>query len=317
MSGDKAEPVAVGYYNEFPNFMKPVPNADFRSRRLILEPEDFALGPDAPDGPPTDLIDIAVWRSMTSLQDDVSIRTTDHFGCELKDLWECWTEWSCLTGVLQSLSGNPQESPICHVASDVGDEFQSSICNALVGFYRVAFSCLRNALEHMSIGAQLELSPDTTLFQAWLNGDRELGLGWAADLLRNNRRVVPIEQHCQLHAGDDFFRQKTPGGDSGGVRRLFKKLSKFTHGSPGFTDADIRNSNGPIFVPGTFRDWAACFRLTFSIAVFEAKLAEHNLTLLAFGSSLTAQGLFQRAISQLPNNEDVVKLLTAVPVTFW
>jgi hypothetical protein len=297
--------------------MKPVPDTDFRSRRLSLGPDDFALGPDAPDGPPTDLIEIAVWRSMTSLQDDVSIRTSDHFGSELKDLWKCWTEWSCLTGALQSLSSNPQESPICHVASDVGDEFQSSICNALVGFYRVAFSCLRNALEHMSIGAQLELSPDSTLFQAWLRGDSELGLGWAADLLRNNRRVVPIERHCQLHAGDDFFRQKAPGDDGGGVRRLFKKLSKFTHGSPGFTDADIRNSNGPIFVPETFRDWATCFKLTFSIVVFEAKLAKHNLASLAFGSSLTAQSLFQRAVSQLPPSEAIAKPLLALPANFW
>jgi hypothetical protein len=159
---------------------------------------------------------------MTSLQDDVSIRTSDHFGSELKDLWECWSEWSCLTGALQNLNSNPPKSPICHAASDAGDEFQSSICNALVGFYRVAFSCLRNALEYMTVGAQLELSSNATLFQSWLNGDRELGLGWAADLLKSNGRVSSLEQHLQLNVSDDFFRQRTPQDEGGGCPTIIQ-----------------------------------------------------------------------------------------------
>jgi hypothetical protein len=62
---------------EHRKFMKFLPENDFRSRRLILEPEDFAIGPDEADGVPPDLIDEPTWRSMISLQDDVSVRTSN------------------------------------------------------------------------------------------------------------------------------------------------------------------------------------------------------------------------------------------------
>jgi hypothetical protein len=297
--------------------MKFLPDNDFRSRRLILEPDDFALGPEEPDNPPSDLLDESTWRSMTSLQDDVSVRTSNDHGSLLKSLWECWSEWSCLVGALQALTTNPADSPLCNVACNVGDEFQSSICNALVGFYRVAFSGLRNVLEHMSIGLQLELASDSTLFQSWLNGDTELGLGWAADLLRSHARVLAIENHCQRVIGDDFFHQRTPTDKGGIVRRLFKRYSQFTHGAPGFTDADIRDSTGPIFVPQVFLSWATSFKTVYSIALIEAKLGQPALGTLAFGSALNAEKLFQQIVSELPATEDGVSGLTSLPSGFW
>src|SRR5690348_15781946 len=136
--------------------MKALPEEDFRSKRLMLEPSDFALGSEEPDVPPSDLIDQGIWRSMTSLQDDVSIRTSDHYGSELKSLWELWSEWNCLSGALQKLAKGAPYAPISHFSSDAGDEFQASVCNALVGFYRVAFSCLRSVIEQTTVGTQLE-----------------------------------------------------------------------------------------------------------------------------------------------------------------
>jgi hypothetical protein len=130
--------------------MKALPDSDFRSRRLVLEPEDFALGPDDTDSPPSDLIDEDTWRSMMSLQDDVSVKTSNEYGSALKQMWGFWSEWSCVVGALQELAPSVGEAPLCAAACDVGDEFQASISNAVVGFYRVAFSCLRNALENMS-----------------------------------------------------------------------------------------------------------------------------------------------------------------------
>lgn len=257
-------------------YMKPLPDNDFRSRRLVLEPEDFALGPDAPDSSPADLIDEKIWRSITSLQDDVSVRTSNDHGSALKEMWRFWSEWNCVVGALQELAPSVGESPLCAVASDVGDEFQSSICNALVGFYRVAFSCLRNALENMSIGLELELSADPTRFESWLGGNIELGLGWAADMLPSNPTVSSIEEHCWKVRADNFFRQRTPTDAGGAIRRLFKRLSKFTHGTPGFTDADMRNSNGPIFVPGTFRLGEFCSKRHTRSCYSKRKLASQN-----------------------------------------
>jgi hypothetical protein len=57
--------------------MKPLDPNDYRAFRLTLEPDDFALGPDQPDEPPSDLIDKATCESMMSLPDDVSIRTSN------------------------------------------------------------------------------------------------------------------------------------------------------------------------------------------------------------------------------------------------
>jgi hypothetical protein len=297
--------------------MKTLPDDDFRSRRFVLEPNDFALGPDEPDGPACDLIDQETWRSITSLQDDVSVRTSNEHGSSLKKMWGFWSEWSCVVGALQELTTNVAKSPLCTVACDAGDEFQSSICNALVGFYRVAFSCLRNILENMSIGLELELRANPTLFESWLNGGAELGFGWAADLLPSNARVRVIEAHCLKSCGDSFFRQRNPPDNGGLARRLFKRLSKFTHGAPGFTDGDVRNSNGPIFVPGIFLNWEICFRMTYAIALFEAKIGQPRLARLAYDSELTAGKLFQQVTSGLTGTEDGTRVLKSLAVAFW
>jgi SAM-dependent methyltransferase len=97
-------------------------------------------------------------------------------GSALKEMWGFWREWNCVVGALQELAASVEESPLCAAACDAGDEFQASISNALVGFYRVAFSCLRNALENMSIGLELELSSDSVRFNSWQSGEIELNL---------------------------------------------------------------------------------------------------------------------------------------------
>jgi hypothetical protein len=297
--------------------MKALPDSDFRSRRLVLEPEDFALGPEEPDNPPSDLIDEETWRSMTSLQDDVSVRTSNQYGSVLKEMWGFWREWNCVVGALQELAASVEESPLCAAACDASDEFQASISNALVGFYRVAFSCLRNALENMSIGLELELSSDSVRFSSWQSGDIELSLGWAADVLPSHSVVSSIENHCKKVCADNFFRQRSPIDNGGAVRRLFKKLSKFTHGTPGFTDADMRNSNGPIFVPESFQSWRSLFKTTFALALFEAKLGQPKLETLAYESDLSARSLFQQVTDGLPSSEDGAVVVKSLPASFW
>src|SRR2546425_10391686 len=65
---------------------------DFRSRRALLPREAFAYAA-GPQSRPTALIPSDTWSSIMALPDDVSIRTTNHFGSLLKDLWWCWGEW--------------------------------------------------------------------------------------------------------------------------------------------------------------------------------------------------------------------------------
>jgi hypothetical protein len=62
--------------------MKSLPRTDFRAKRLMLEDSDFALAPGKYPGP-TNLIQEYTWKSITSLPDDVSIRTSDKYGSQL------------------------------------------------------------------------------------------------------------------------------------------------------------------------------------------------------------------------------------------
>jgi hypothetical protein len=56
---------------------KPMPIHDFRAVRVLLEADDFALGSEEPDPPPSDLVSSETWRAVTVLSDDVVIRTSD------------------------------------------------------------------------------------------------------------------------------------------------------------------------------------------------------------------------------------------------
>jgi hypothetical protein len=61
---------------------RPLPTSDFRAIRIVLEPDDFALSSGEPDPPPSDLIDENIWHGIMTLPDDVSVRTSNHYGSE-------------------------------------------------------------------------------------------------------------------------------------------------------------------------------------------------------------------------------------------
>lgn len=298
--------------------MKPLDSKDFRSSRLVLEPDDFALGPSEPDPPPSDLIERDTWESMVSLPDDVSIRTSNEYGKVLKALWFYWGQWICLVGALRQGSATSAPCPVAHVASDVSDELQASIFCSLAGYYRVAFSCLRNVIEQMTVALQLEVSGDVALFQSWLEGEKELKLGWAADLLPQNANVFALESRWKATANDDLFSQKGHGSSGGGfVRRLFSELSKFTHGAPGFTDFDLRESTGPIFVRETYERWLVKFRQVYAIGILEAQVARPSTGSLAYDSEHTAGSLFATVLAELPVDIDGRGLLASAPADLW
>ena len=291
---------------------------DFRAFRLMLEPDDFALGSDQPNEPPSDLIDKETWESMMSLPDDVSIRTSNEYGKTLKTLWFYWDQWNCLVGALQQEAGPLTPCPIAHVACDASDELQASIFCSVTGYYRVAFSCLRNVIEQMTVALQLELSGGLDRFQGWLDGQEELKLGWAADLLPKNASVSALESHLRITIDDDLFSQKGQGRLGGGfVRRLFGELSAFTHGAPGFTDSDMRNSTGPIFMREAYERWLNRFRQVYAVGVLEAQIAKPRIRSLAHGSNLTSRSLFDSVLAELPSGADGQKVLTSMPTSFW
>jgi hypothetical protein len=75
---------------------KPLTTDDFRAVRIVLEPDDFALTNGEPDIP-DDLVDRETWNGIMVLPDDVAIRTSNHKGGWLKELYHqqaLWTEYA-------------------------------------------------------------------------------------------------------------------------------------------------------------------------------------------------------------------------------
>jgi len=293
--------------------------SDFRARRVILEPDDFALGSEEPDPPPSDLIDPSTWRSITSLPDDVSIRTSSHFGSTFERAWWTWDKWNCLVGSLQGQVADPKHSPIAHCACDAADELYASIFNVLVGYYRTAFSCLRNIVEWMTIGLYLEVSNDQASFESWLNGKEMLKFGWAADRLISEPSICQLEAHWRAALNDDSFHQKnSKSGDAGGLaRRLFGEASNHAHGRPGFTDADVRKSNGPVFVPERILEWESLFNTAVAFGILQGKLAFPAIKRLSWGADVSVQQFYEILVKNIPSEQDGSNLLSELPKEFW
>jgi hypothetical protein len=292
--------------------MKPLPKSDFRANRLMLEDNDFALTSGKYEGP-TKLITAATWKSMVSLPDDVSIRTSDKFGPQLEQMWKYWGTWGRVVLAVQALTKDPTESPTAIAACDAADEFQGATYCALVGYYRVAFSCLRNVLEQVTIATRLALVPDPKFFADWRNASERIGFGWAADTLPKGPDVAAMEKHLTAATADSLFAQNPKGL----ARRLFAELSKYTHGAAGFTDADSRESNGPIFVPEAFLAWYVAALKTYAITLHELKLAHPQLKNLPCGPHrMTFDQFRRRTIRKIPS-KDTDRAFFQVLERFW
>jgi hypothetical protein len=289
---------------------------DSRSTRVKLPPEAFAIS-EGMDVPPTDLVPQETWDSIIRLPDDVSLRTSDHYGTDLKYLWDLWGDWVRLVLELQGANQELAESPIARVALDSASYFQASVHNAVVGYYRLAFASLRGVVENMTVGLHFELSSDHPTFSSWLAGD-EFGFGWAADQLRKTATVANFEQELQGAVGDDLFRQRNPSaGDEGGLARaLFKELSKYAHGGPNYTDADLWASNGPVFVHAVFKHWVHMSALAFAIGLLEIRLARPNHPAKRKDRRQLKE-LFTAAVSALVPESDERRILDAATSVLW
>jgi hypothetical protein len=285
---------------------------DFRRKRCKLKSNDFAIS-EGPEASPTDLIDKETWRSMTALPDDVSLRTSDHYGTILRTSWGFWSEWIALVGALQEVA---VDSPIAEGALDSADHLQASVFSALCGYYRLSFTSLRAVVEKMTAALSLELGRAPLTFAEYSAG-REFGFGPAADTLLKHAHVANLEAHLQTIAADDLFRPRRQKDDGGLARRLFGRLSKFAHAGPLHTDSSMWQSNGPIFVAQTFEEWAQCFYLVLSIGVLFSRLAQPKLGALAYDSRLDARTLFTRTVNELRAGSDGEKLLRRVPPSVW
>lgn len=290
-------------------------NVDFRSVRIRLRHEDFAIW-SGPDEPPRDLVEPDVWKGITALPDDVSLRTSDNYGSTLRLLWDLWGEWISVVLALQEAVGEKVDSPIAHTACDVSEYLQAATYNALTGYYRLAHTSLRAIIENMTFGLAFQLDPSDGEFGEWLDGE-DHPFDWAVHRAARQPRVAVLECHLADAASDSLYRQRHGFRAGGLARRLYKKLSKYAHGAPGHTDADVWHSNGPIFVPAAFEEWVCSHHEVYALAVLEGRLAQPALDELQGSRSPSAESLFRRVVNLLPEASEARRLFEAVPGTIW
>ena len=241
--------------------------SDFRRYRVKLDPDDFANFNANSDPPPSDLIKEDNWKSITNLTDDVSIITSDYRGSFIDISWESWGFWNGFLSEYEELNPGFKDTAQSWVSVDIADDFNGSIYNALVGFYRISFTALRSAVEYSAIGLYLS-KESQSLFDDWKNGDAQLGFGLASDNLVSRNAVHEV-----------LFKQYNPTiGQIGGLaRRLYERLCQYAHSVPGFTDAGMRQSNGPIFVDEAFVIWYNLYVQVYFFSLICLILGEPNM----------------------------------------
>jgi len=286
---------------------------DFRASRWVLLSNDFALPREGPSPPARDLIDRETWESIIQLTDHVTVKTTNDFGRPIRLAKAIGDHWVSITLDIFG-PGDKGTSPFNQTVTNSLSELQASLFNAISGYYRTAIFVMRNALEHLTIGLDFELTPNRKKFDDWMNGsdDKDIKFGSSADALasKDNVRVGQLETRLMAAAGDTVFRQKnhTKSYSGGFSRRHFGELSGYTHGAPGKTEVDLWKSNGPIYCPDVFKEWCELYGKTIALAYLMLRLSLP--TSEAHGPQL--KSLYEEARRLIPSGTDGAKLLAAV-----
>jgi len=215
---------------------KALPLTDFRAVRVVLEPEEFAMGPKT-ERPPSDIIDKDSWHGIMNLPDDVAIRTSNHNGSTIRDVYALSGAW------LESI-GEDNDS-LSETMIDTIDEFQSITFNSLHGFYRQAIASLRNALELVAVGAYCQTCNKQHEFSKWRKGQIEIPFGSSCDGLDRTVATKSLNSFLIETVNDSITGRKSTNSPGGWARRLYSELSDYTHSRPTFTNADLWASNGP------------------------------------------------------------------------
>lgn len=251
---------------------------DYRWRRSMLPPEAFVVAP-AREPDPTDLIDKRTWTELTSLPDDVSLRTSNHHGSALSNANAFWARWVSLVLDVQSLVPEAREDALSTSCLLVSDELQASTYLALTGFYRQAIAVLRFGLEATLAGAYLRAFPDPVRFQQWADG-HDQGRLWVRDV---RRKLAAVDPYASFE--NDPFPLLSDGGI---VAFLYERLSAFSHGRPNLIDDDGRQiptsnvglwggSNGPVYEFDSFRIWSVYYFEVAFVCLLLVGLAEPGL----------------------------------------
>lgn len=203
-----------------------LPLSDFRAVRNKLEPEVF-LNPEGLDAPPSDLVEHEVWDGIMHLPEDVSIRISDHNGIRLKLMHQLWCDW------IEAIGNPDRPDELFACLLEAADCLQGAIFNLLHGYYRIALSELRTALELAMIGAYANLYPSESAYLQWKAGDAE-----TFGFTRCRKRLF-----ASLKKG----QAKWLFDADGPLAAVYRTLCNYTHARPDAGYGVLWQSNGPVY----------------------------------------------------------------------
>jgi hypothetical protein len=247
---------------------------DFRANRQLLPPDAFLFA-EGPDLPPKGLVPESVWHSIMDLPDDVALRTSADHGKELACMHNLWSFMIESTG--------ETEDVMYHALLNVSDELMACIVNSLQGFYGVAASCLRTALDLATNGAYYQRCQDLNAYKNWEEKQGAVNFGGSCDLLNNLNDVKLINDYLFTKMKHTLLEQKNSryqDYEGGWVRKLHFELSNFVHSKPAYSHVDLWDgSNGPIYVQESFGRIFAMYCETSALITVLIKIARPTFRL--------------------------------------
>jgi hypothetical protein len=221
------------------NDRRKISRGRFRRKRFFLADHVFLSA--GGKRKPQDLLSKRRWSQLMDLPTDVVLRTTDHMGKMIEDMQRQQSAW------LDAVSLDSDAWPFLHDAYlDVLEEFDAAPLIAAHGYYRQATAGLRNALEAMTHACRFAVAGDQFGFNTWRSGGKEPpSFGNSVDIIGSRSLGKALDDKL---GGNGLFGNKP----NGVIRDLYAEVSRYAHGRPGFSNSDIWQSNGPVFIPRAF-----------------------------------------------------------------
>jgi hypothetical protein len=266
----------------------PLPDNDFRSRRWVLDPDDFVFASTKRAQPPQNLVDEESWGRFISLPTDVSIMTSNDHGDLIRVLATLWENWI--------LSDNTGEyALLTKPMLDVNDELHAAVFDALHGYYRQGISSLRTALE-LGVTATY-INFNTTEGSKWDDGTLDITFGRFCNRLTSDPIIDALEQHLQGTTGETIFARgnQNTGQNPGWARTLYGILCNSVHGKPGYTLFDAWQSNGPVYSSEDFVKFSNLYFETVCLLIILVKLIDPQFEMTLELKTLFDGGIITRS----------------------
>ncbi len=159
---------------------------------------------------------------------------------------------------------------------DSADDLAAALFNLVHGFYKQSIASLRNALETMVFACECELSADSGSWGAWQKGE-ELKFKEVYERLRTRLKFSVLEDRGHQATGASIFPLINDVTGKAWARNLYQRLSKFSHARGDSTNAQLWDSNGPIYSVQGMRLAYHAYLETYALLVLIAKVARDEV----------------------------------------